>query len=103
MTNIMKRRIGSIAFPANGLGHVAPPFGPLLQNDFEGILEEVVRINSGYSPLMSYEDKKFEEDGFFWAEGNLFNVFSWKMLDGDPQTALQDSNSIVLTETAARR
>lgn len=85
------------------LGHVAPPFGPLLQNDFEGIVEEVVRINSGYSPLMSYEDKKFEEDGFFWAEANLFKIFSWKMIDGDPNTALTDPNSIVLTETAAKR
>ncbi|QSE99398.1 ABC transporter permease [Fulvivirga lutea] len=85
------------------LGHLAPPFGPFLATDFDGILEEVVRINSGYGPLMSYNDKKFEEDGFFWAEGNLFHVFSWKFIEGDPKTALTEPNAIVLTQSAADR
>ncbi len=85
------------------LGHLAPPFGPYLASDMEGVLEEVVRINSGYNPMMSYNDKKFEERGFFWAEDNLFNVFSWKLIAGDPKNALKEPNSIILTKTAAEK
>ncbi|MEO1053383.1 MAG: ABC transporter permease [Bacteroidota bacterium] len=85
------------------LGHVAPPFGPLLQSDFEGIIQHAVRFVSGNGPLMVHEDKKFQEEGFFFAENDIFQVFSWQFLHGDPKTALEEPNGIVLTETAARR
>ena len=79
------------------LGHVAPPFGPLIQQDFEGIVEEVVRFRSGYDPLMTYEEKQFEEERFFWVDGDVFDIFSWEMLVGDPETALVEPNTMVIT------
>ena len=83
------------------LGHVAPPFGPLLKNDFEGIVQNAIRFNSGGNPLMVSGDKQFEEERFFWAEADLFEVFSWKLLKGDPKTALTEPNTIILTQSAA--
>ena len=85
------------------LGHIAPPFAPLLENDFEGIVEEAVRITSGRGPLMSFGEKKFEQDYFFFADPDVFKVFSWKFIDGNRETALSEPNTLVLSETTARR
>jgi putative ABC transport system permease protein len=83
------------------LGHVAPPFGPLLKNDFEGTVQESVRFLSGYEPLMVRDDRKFEESYFFFTEANVFRIFSWEMIQGDPESALADPFSIVITESMA--
>lgn len=85
------------------LGHCAPPFGPLLQNDLEGIIEQATRIGSGYSPLITYEDTKIEESQFYFADDNAFNVFSWEMIEGNRATALVEPYSVVITKTTAQK
>lgn len=85
------------------LGHLAPPFAPLMKNDFEGLAETVVRLNSGYGPLMTTDDKRFEEEHYFWADPDVFEVFSWNFISGNPDDALNEPNTIVLTKTAAQR
>ncbi len=39
----------------------------------------------------------------FWADPSLFRIFTFPMLEGNPETALKDPYSIVLTETAAKK
>ena len=39
----------------------------------------------------------------FWADPSFFRVFTFPMLEGNPETALKDPYSIVLTETAAKK
>lgn len=84
------------------LGHVAPPFGPLIKNDFEGVVLNAVRFLND-DPLITYQDKKIEEEKFFFVDDDVFEVFSWKLIVGDPNTALKEPNSIVITTTAAKR
>lgn len=84
------------------LGHVAPPFGPLVENDFSGQVEKTVRFLSD-NPLMTYEEKQVEEDRFFFADASVFEVFSFEMKLGDPATALTEPNTLVLTESCARK
>ncbi|MEK6478008.1 ABC transporter permease [Catalinimonas sp. 4WD22] len=86
------------------LGHVAPPFGPLLENDFPGIVEEAVRF-LGDNPIVTNEedDIKIVEEHFFFADEEAFKLFSWKLLEGDPNTVLAEPNAIVISETAAQR
>ncbi|MEM9986410.1 MAG: ABC transporter permease, partial [Bacteroidota bacterium] len=84
------------------LGHLAPPFKPLLAGDFEGVIESSARLLSD-APLMIWEDKKIVERRFYFAEPEIFEIFSWKMLEGDPETALAEPNSLVLTESTARK
>lgn len=85
------------------LGHCAPPYCPLLKQDFEGTILEAVRFRNGYRPLLTYEDKQFEEERFFWVDPEVFDIFSWKMIKGDAQKALTEPNSLVLTTSAARK
>lgn len=39
----------------------------------------------------------------YWAESSLFRVFTFPLLEGNPDRALRDPYSIVLTQTAARK
>src|ERR1700704_6458044 len=60
------------------LGHVAPPAGPLLKNDFSDF-EEVVRVRRNWS-LVSYQENatekmSFNEDNLYFAEPEIFKVF----------------------------
>ncbi len=84
------------------LGHVAPPISPLLKNDFSEIIHSV-RISSGGSPLISYNEKHFQESRFYFSDPDIFDVFTLPFIHGDPKTALVNPTSVVLTETTAQK
>ena len=84
------------------LGAVAPPFGPLLQNEFPDI-EKITRLLLVGSQPMKYEDKVFNEKDVFFADEKFVSVFDVPLLKGNPQTALTDPFSILLTEEVAKK
>jgi putative ABC transport system permease protein len=84
------------------LGHLAPPFGPLLKSDFEGIVEESARIMD-ISFLVIANGKNIEEDRVFFADASVFKIFTWEVIEGDLNTALDLPNSIVITRSTAER
>ncbi|MGI8598266.1 MAG: ABC transporter permease, partial [Chitinophagaceae bacterium] len=84
------------------LGHVAPAAAPLLKNDFPGIIEQSIRVLTDGNSMVMREDKKLFEDVSF-ADPDFFEVFTFKMLEGDPATALREPNSVVLTKAASQR
>ena len=49
------------------------------------------------------QEKKLQEDNFYYAEPQFFNIFNFPFLSGDPKTALNDPNSAVLTEATAEK
>lgn len=85
------------------LGHVAPPFAPLLKNDFPDVVEHSVRMLSSGGDVFTYGDKKILEEKVLFVDKDFFNVFSFKLLEGDPETALSEPNAVVLTKNAAER
>jgi len=78
------------------------PIGPALKNDFPEI-DKVVQFSGRSDILLTYEDKMFQEDGVFFMDSTAFEVFSWKLVKGNPKTVLAAPYSIVLTETTARK
>lgn len=52
---------------------------------------------------VKYGDVQFEESAIYAADTTFFDVFTFPMLQGDPETALNDVGSIVITETIARK
>ncbi len=84
------------------LGAVAPPFGPLLKNEFPDI-EKVTRLlRSDNSPLR-YGNKVFNEKEVYFADENLFDVFDVTVLKGNPKHGLTDPYSVMLTEEIAKK
>jgi len=84
------------------LGHVAPPVAPLLKNDFPEIIHAVRIIGIG-GLLVGNDSAFYEETRFFFAEEDIFKVFTFDMIAGDPETALRDPFSVVITDEMAER
>jgi putative ABC transport system permease protein len=82
-----------------------PPWAPALARDYPEVLNFVRFKIPLVSWLVGYEegDKRFHETGLYFADPSVFEVFSLKLLRGDPATALVEPNSLVLTEKAAAR
>jgi putative ABC transport system permease protein len=82
------------------LGSVAPPFGPLLQNDFKEI-KNVTRLVKTGPISFKYHDKKFNEQDAYFADEQLFRVFDVQVVKGDATQALNEPFSVMLTEEMA--
>jgi putative ABC transport system permease protein len=78
------------------------PVGPALQADFPEI-EKVVRFMSPVSLLLQHGEKRFQQDNLLFMDSTAFDVFSWKMLFGNPHTALTAPNTIVLTKKISEK
>jgi len=84
------------------LGAVAPPFGPLLQNDFPDI-EKITRLLPAGTTPIRYEEKLFNEENVFFADNNLFSMFDVPIIRGDRTNALSDPFTVVMTNEVARK
>ncbi|UCE40133.1 MAG: ABC transporter permease [Candidatus Aminicenantes bacterium] len=79
--------------------------GPALKRDFPEV-KEIVRIRKmgqGVKRYIGYKDKKYYETRFFFSEPTIFSVFDFPLDKGDPTVALDEPNSIVLTEEMAKK
>ena len=79
--------------------------GPALKKDFPEVLETVRVRKMEQNPrrYVGYQDKKFYEPRFIFAEPAVFTVFDFPLVKGDAATALKDPNAVVLTEAMARK
>jgi putative ABC transport system permease protein len=78
------------------------PVGPALAADFPEI-RKMVRFTSHQRLLLQHGERRFQEDDLLFMDSTAFEVFSWKMLAGNPRLALVAPNSIVLTQSTARK
>lgn len=81
------------------------PFGPTFQADYPDIT--TVRLYQTFqkTPLMTYRDgeKSFYEDKLFFTDSTFFDIFSFELAQGNPQTALDNPRSLVITESMAQK
>ena len=75
--------------------------GKLIREKVTGI-EEVAIVRTDFSQDVKVGANILPIKGL-WAEPALFRIFTFPMLEGNPDTALKAPYSIVLTETAAKR
>jgi putative ABC transport system permease protein len=68
-------------------------------------VESVSRFVGGSrgAPVVRYKDKVFSEERFYWADPTFFDVFPVPFIQGDPRTALSQSNAVVLTRSMAKK
>ena len=83
---------------------VGAPFAPALLNEFPEV-EQAVRLHHMFwtTPLLQAGERGFYEDRIFFADSSLFDVFSFRLLRGDPKTALAAPFSMILTEAMAAK
>ncbi len=83
------------------LGHAAPPFGPLIRQDFHEVKEVVRLLETG--ALVRYREKTFEEEKMFAAEPSLFKIFTVNVLQGNAEKALENPFSIMFSRPMAEK
>ncbi len=65
-------------------------------------IEAVVPFHTGFNPSVNHHGQDVEFKGYFAGE-DFFDVFSFELTQGNPQTALKDPFSLILTEKAAKK
>jgi predicted permease len=66
-------------------------------------IRDVVRLGEGGQMLLTYRDKHFDETGALYADPALLRMFGFPLVKGDPNSALRDPHSVVLTQTLAQK
>ncbi len=86
------------------------PLGPALAEDYPDMVKSVVRFfDFQISEFLfeyerdSTETLKFNEEWFYLADSNVFEVFTFPFIEGDPNTALDRPNTVVLSESTAKK
>jgi putative ABC transport system permease protein len=76
------------------------PFAASLQTEFPEI-EQAVRIIPEGGGVIKYNEKALKAGDIFFADNNIFDVFSYAFIAGDKAASLVKPQSIVLTESLA--
>ncbi len=76
------------------------PIGPTLKDEYPEI-EEFVRFAPLGTMYFRIEDEPMREDSIYLADSTVFDVFTHRMITGDPHKALVRPNTLVLTETTS--
>jgi putative ABC transport system permease protein len=66
-------------------------------------VEQAIRFYFWLEPTLKYNEKIFTVMEFALVDDEVFDVFNFDFISGDPQRALGDPYSIVLTESLAKR
>ncbi|WP_083262469.1 ABC transporter permease [Roseivirga sp. 4D4] len=81
---------------------VCPPLADAMLTEIPEV-ESTLRLNQWGRPILQYGENVFSEDKVFFTESNFFEFFSFRLISGNAKTALKEPNSVVLTETTARK
>jgi len=86
---------------SDNFAYTPAPLGEALKKD---IPEVAGYVRFGYlgRVLVNYENEQFWEN-IDLADPSILKIFSFKLLKGDPETALNNPGSIIISETKARK
>ena len=86
------------------------PLAEALLADYPGQIEAAVRFFDFQAPTLSLAHERpagdlllFNESKVYFVDAAFFTVFNFPLAAGDPETALADPNTIVLTPSMARK
>jgi putative ABC transport system permease protein len=82
--------------------YLSPPYGPALVNDYPDAVKAETRVMRD-NDLISYNNISFNEKNVYLTDKNFFEFFDFSLTKGNPAAVLKDPNSIVLTETSAKK
>jgi putative ABC transport system permease protein len=79
---------------------VQAPLGEELRDNYPEV-KNAVRFFGTQRTEYKNGDKKFFEEDFFRTDSTVFDMFTYKFMEGDPATALDAPSTVVLTESIA--
>lgn len=81
------------------------PVAWTLKNEYPALIKNVTRVFNRQAPrtLVEVDVISYNERLFFFADSSFFEIFDYKFISGNPNTALDEINAVVITETAAKK
>jgi len=79
------------------------PIGPLAKQQLPAVIDQVRLMDNYYFSLYKYQDKVFGDENTVFADPSLFSVFDFPLIKGDNSKPFPDDNSVVLTQTTAKK
>lgn len=76
------------------------PFGSQVVEDYPEVEASVRFIDFGRA-LFRHGEREFMEEGFYYADSSVFDMFTHEFIYGTSHSALNEPNTIVLTSTIA--
>jgi len=79
--------------------------GPALKKDFPEVVDfvRIRKMGQGSKCYVGFEDQKFYEEWFFFADPTIFRVFTFPLIRGDAESSLTNPHSVVITEAMAEK
>jgi putative ABC transport system permease protein len=93
---------GSIQGEKLNEAHVMPPVAQTLLSEYPEV-EEATRLRAYGTPKVTYDNKTFRNNTFAFVDSNFFQVFTLPLLKGDPATALDQPDKLIISQTTARK
>lgn len=82
---------------------IPPPVAPFLKDNYNEV-EHTSRVFYFHGTRsIKYKDKLFYEDGFVYVDKSLFSILNFEFLEGTPEQALKNPNSVILPERLAKK
>jgi putative ABC transport system permease protein len=79
-----------------------PPLAAALVQELPGV-RAATRLYAVSDMIVRYEDRFFNEPNILAADDNFFDFFSFDLVAGDPNSALQQPQSVILTAETAKK
>ena len=80
----------------------SPALAETMQMEFPEI-QQFTRVQSAGQVLFRIDDSNFYVDDVYFADSAMFKIFTHNFIQGNPETALVEPSSLVLTESTAKR
>jgi putative ABC transport system permease protein len=98
-------------FESDGVGERSAsqpfPVGEALVNDHESQVLKAVRFFNFQAPSLAVSTvdnkKEFNEQRLFFTDSTFFEVFDFQLIKGDAKTALNNTHTVIITESTARK
>lgn len=89
----------------NTLAALVPmPMAPTLMDEYPEIEDYARFAGFGIDDILfTYQEKKFYEDNIYFADSSVFDVFTHDFIFGSPEQALNEPNTMVITESFSQR
>jgi putative ABC transport system permease protein len=78
-------------------------YGPAMQREFPSIRKFARIYLRSSERVVSHNDVKHREKNVFFADASMLEVFSFDLLKGSRERALAEPNTVILSESSARK
>lgn len=80
-----------------------PPLAPMLKAKHPEVVDFVRMYHNDGLQDVEADNRRFLEEGIYFADPSVFTVFTLHTLQGNPESALNEPYKIALSETTARK